>query len=181
MDSYIADKLNEKKKVNIDEIEDVDLKFALTGNRLGIPEFHIKSILDTLEESNVWIDLNLLEYFIEYLDELDGVQIIIEDGYNRNVAHSFYISEKSLSILLCLFGKFYGKKLSKKDSVFIGELQEGLLHETKYQEEDYKRAINIVEQAQQEQQKSGIVIPTINIFNKLIETLSFIGVDDFNR
>lgn len=168
LEDNLSKKLMEKKKIPIlnSSIEE-ETQFSVIGNRLENMDFHLDSVVNKINSGeNVWISINLLPEFLKVVDKFEGVEINIMDSYKNDSKDKF--NRESLSFLLGLFGKFYGRKMTKTTSVKFGISQDKL-----YEGKDLE--VNLVEELIQavkaEKEASTFNLPPVNVFNKLIESL----------
>jgi len=161
--------------VPLDSI-DSEYKFAVSGNRFGNFEYHLPSILSNLlDGKNVWISSQLLPDVEEKikngeLKELDGVKVIMINNYDESIDEGF-ITNKSVSALIGLFGKFFWKNMSKTEAKIFGKVQDSVIDGTPIDKEDVLTMIKVVNflYAKEKEEKD---IPPANIFNKVKEALN---------
>lgn len=165
--------LEEKKKIRIENNKDIDndILFAITGNVSGIFQYHLDNMITNLEKgNNVWVNVSLLGEFISFIKQtkaFDQIDIDIEDKFDPN--SNIKPNAKSISILLGLFGKFYGKKMNKKDSINLGKLEEKIKEEISENEIQTLKEIVI-----KQRESNNFELPQVNLFAKLLEGLDLL-------
>jgi len=176
IDSVLMDKLFEGDKISLSEFP-VEYQKALSGNRLGNFEYHMPAITSTLiNGGTVWISSQLLPGILESrkkgeLSELEGVELTILEKVSPEPKFNLEDESKSISALVGLFGKFYNKSMSKKESQAFGRIQDDLLLETSpFSTEDVLTALTVVDTLYTQELLSKD-IPPLNIFNKVKESL----------
>lgn len=162
--------LEKKKKIKVIETElPAEVRYAVVGNVSGVFEMHKEKMIEALAAGkDIWISITLLQEFLKLIkkeDFFEGVEIIIEDKYNKDMI--LQPTKKSISILLGLFGKFYGKKMDRRDSKIIGNLEEDILNK-KLSSEEIETLIGIVTI---QESKNTMQLPQVNLFSKLKEAL----------
>lgn len=162
--------LEKKKKIKVIETElPADIRYAVVGNVSGVFDMHKDKMKESLSEGkDIWISITLLQEFLKLIKTdsfFEEVEVIIEDKFNKNMI--LQPTNKSISILLGLFGKFYGKKMDKRDSKIVGNIEEEILKRNlTLKEIETLVGIIIIQEA-----KNTMQLPQVNLFSKLKETL----------
>ncbi len=169
LDSIDLD-LEKKKKIKVIDTElPADIRYAVVGNISGVFDMHKSKMIESLSAGkDIWVSITLLQEFLKLIKKeefFDGVEIIIEDKYNKNMI--LQPTKKSISILLGLFGKFYGKKMDRRDSKVVGNLEEDILNR-KLTSEEIDMLIGIVTI---QENRNTMQLPQVNLFSKLKEAL----------
>lgn len=162
--------LEKKKKIKVVETElPADIRYAVVGNVSGVFDMHKDKMKESLSEGkDIWISITLLQEFLKLIKTdsfFEEIEVIIEDKFNKNMI--LQPTNKSISILLGLFGKFYGKKMDKRDSKIVGNLEEEILKRNlTLKEIETLVGIIVIQEA-----KNTMQLPQVNLFSKLKETL----------
>lgn len=162
--------LEKKKKIKVIDTElPADIRYAVVGNVSGVFNMHKEKMIEALNSGkDIWVSITLLQEFLKLIkreDFFEGIEIIVEDKFNKNMI--LEPTKKSISILLGLFGKFYGKKMDRRDSKIVGNLEEDILNR-KLTAKEIETLIGIVII---QETKNTMQLPQVNLFSKLKEAL----------
>lgn len=162
--------LEKKKKIKVIDTElPAAIRYAVVGNISGVFDMHKDKMKESLSAGkDIWVSITLLQEFLKLIkkdDFFDGIEIVIEDKFNSEMI--LKPTAKSISILLGLFGKFYGKKMDRRDSKIVGNLEEDILNK-KISNQDLDTLLGIVTV---QESKNTMQLPQVNLFSKLKEAL----------
>ncbi len=162
--------LEKKSKIKVVNTElPHAVRYAVVGNVAGVFEMHKAKMIESLSQGkDIWVSITLLQEFLKLIKKeefFEGVEIVIEDKFNKDMI--LQPTNKSISILLGLFGKFYGKKMDRRDSKLVGTLEEDIMNK-KLTIQEIDSLISIVVS---QEEKNTMPLPQVNLFSKLKEAL----------
>lgn len=150
-----------------------NIKCALTGNLKGqLSRFHLKNIIySTSKGRDTLIDINCLnEEFLEELaseSSLSGIAVEIKGKPSRGVIATNF----GFSLLLELFSKLYGKRLTPHQRTFVFELVKTIRFDKSFVLSNrLEKFLNAI----LDKMYNGMEydLPANNIFNKIKEVMA---------